>query len=112
MEPDYKALGVRIQTARRAKNISQEALCNMTDLSQSHLSHIENGRTKVSLPTLLLIANALKTTLDSLMYDNTEIIYDRYDESFRELIADCTPDERAVILQVAIQVKAALKRKK
>lgn len=112
MEPDYKAIGKRIKVARKTRNISQEQLCEMTDLSVSHMSHIENGRTKVSLPTLLLIANALKTTIDSLLCDHIEIIYDKYDEGFRELLADCTPNEREVILQSAIMVKAALRRKK
>ncbi len=112
MEPDYKAIGTRIKVARKIRKISQEALCEMTDLSISHMSHIENGRTKLSVSALLQIANALHTTVDSLLYDNIEIISDKYDESFRELIADCTPEEREVILQSAIMVKAALKRKK
>ena len=112
MKPDYKAIGTRIKIARKNRKISQEALCEMTDLSVSHMSHIENGKTKVSVSTLLQIANALQTTVDSLLYDNIEIISDKYDEAFRELIADCTPDERDVILQSAIMVKAALKRKK
>ena len=112
MEPDYKAIGTRIKLARKARKISQEALCEMTDLSISHMSHIENGRTKASLATLILIANALKTTVDSFLYDNYGVIYDKYDEGFRELVADCTPEERDVILQSAIMVKAALKRKR
>ena len=32
--------------------MSQETLCGIADLSLSHMSHIENGKTKVSLPLL------------------------------------------------------------
>ena len=112
MELDYKALGNRIQATRKRRKLSQEALCNMTDLSLTHMSHIENGRTKVSLPTLILIANALETTVDSLLYDDRKTMYTTYDKDFHDLAADCTPDEREIILQLAIQIKAALKRKK
>ena len=84
----------------------------MTDLSLTHMSHIENGRTKVSLPTLILIANALETTVDSLLYDNIGALQTAYDKEFRDLIADCTTDERKEIFLVALQVKAALKRNK
>ena len=55
MELDYSAIGRRIQAARKARNMTQEVLCNMTDLSPTHISQIENGRTKLSLPALVLI---------------------------------------------------------
>ena len=112
MELDYSAIGRRIQAARKARNMTQEVLCNMTDLSPTHISQIENGRTKLSLPALVLIANALETTVDSLLFDNIKTLYTSYDQDFHNLVADCTPDERETILLFAIQVKATLKRKK
>ena len=108
---DYFTIGQRIRALRKEKKLSQEQLAEKVWISTTHMSHIENGRTKVSLPTLILIANALKTSVDSLLYDNIEIMYSVYDKEFRDLTADCTPEEREVILQAAIQVKAALKRK-
>ena len=69
-EPDYKAIGNRIKQARKRQKITQKKLAEMTDLSTSHMSHIESGKTKVSLPSLIQIANALHTTVDSLLHDN------------------------------------------
>lgn len=76
------------------------------------MSHIESGKTKLSLPTLINIANALRANVDSLLYDNVEISYDSFDKDFKDLLSDCSAHERDVILQSCLQVKAALKKKK
>lgn len=112
MEINYIAIGKRIRTAREKLSITQEKLSDIINLSPSHMSHIENGKTKLSLPSLILIANALNTTVDSLLYDNIDLTYDSYDKDFKDLLSDCTTSEREVILQSAIQVKTALKLKK
>ncbi len=110
MDINYNAIGKRIKVARKKSNITQEKLSELINLSPSHISHIENGKTKVSLPSLILIANSLSTTVDSLLYDNIDIVYDSYDKDFKDLLDDCTTSEREVILQSAIQVKNALKK--
>ena len=92
--------------------MSQETLCGIADLSLSHMSHIENGKTKVSLPTLIIIANALKTSVDNLLYDDSDLVHSAYDKDFHDLINGCTQEEIEIILQLASQIKAALKRKK
>ena len=110
-ELDYAAIGRRIQAVRKARGISQEALCNITDLSQSHVSHIECGKTKLSLIAIVAIANALKTTTDSLLYDNVEISVNAYDRDFKDLLEDCTENERAFLLESATQLKAIFRQK-
>ena len=109
-EPDYKAIGNRIKQARKRQKITQEKLAEMTDLSTSHMSHIESGKTKVSLPSLIQIANALHTTVDSLLHDNIEASYEAFDKDFRDLIEDCTVKEKEIIFQASVQVKYSLKR--
>lgn len=59
MELDYKAIGKRIKIARIQAELSQEALAEKADLSPTHMSNIENANTKLSLPMLISIANAL-----------------------------------------------------
>ena len=96
-EPDYKAIGNRIKQARKRQKITQKKLAEMTDLSTSHMSHIESGKTKVSLPSLIQIANALHTTVDSLLHDNIEASYEAFDKDFRDLMEDCTVKEKEII---------------
>ena len=99
-----------IRIERLRKRLSQEKLAEMTDLSTSHMSHIESGKTKVSLPSLIQIANALHTTVDSLLHDNIEASYEAFDKDFRDLMEDCTVKEKEIIFQASVQVKNALKR--
>lgn len=110
-ELDYVAIGHRIRAVRKARGISQETLCNLIDLSPSHVSHIESGKTKLSLIAVVAIANALRTTVDSLMYDNVEISINAYDKDFKDLLEDCTEDEREFLLGAVAQLKALLRRK-
>lgn len=65
MELDYKAIGKRIKIARIQAELSQEALAEKADLSPTHMSNIENANTKLSLPMLISIANALSVSADT-----------------------------------------------
>ena len=107
---DYELLGQHIRQSRLKAGMTQEALCGIINLSPSHYSHIESGKTKISLPTLVLIAQALDTTVDSLLYDSTPMLVDSYDKDFKDLLEDCTRDEKDILLQNAIQMKAILQR--
>ena len=74
-------------------------LCNMAELSPSHVSHIENGKTKTSIIAAMAIANALRTTDDSLLYDNVEVSVSAYDKDLEDLLGDCTKKERDFLLE-------------
>ncbi|HIR85668.1 MAG TPA: helix-turn-helix transcriptional regulator [Candidatus Limivicinus faecipullorum] len=50
---DYYDIGQRIRTLRREKKLSQEQLAEKVWISTTHMSHIENGSTKLSLPVLV-----------------------------------------------------------
>lgn len=65
---DYAAIGNRIRATRLKRKITQEALSAATNLSIAHISHIECGKTKLSLPALVSIATTLGVTVDNLLY--------------------------------------------
>ncbi|MBQ9015652.1 MAG: helix-turn-helix transcriptional regulator [Firmicutes bacterium] len=107
---DYAAIGLRIKNARKRKGMTQERLAEKVDLSTPHMSHIESGKTKVSLPSLVLIANALETTVDSLLHDNITVTQTAFDKEFKDLTEDCTMHEKQLIYTAAREVKKALKK--
>lgn len=72
MAIDYKAIGKRIRRYRKMHDITQEELSNRVDVTCSHISNIENAKTKVSLPLLVDIANALDVSADDLLCDNVK----------------------------------------
>ena len=63
MQPDYKAIGKRVQKRRTAKKISQAELAKKISVTSPHISNIERGKTKVSLPTLMEIARDRKSVV-------------------------------------------------
>ncbi|MFC8295471.1 helix-turn-helix domain-containing protein [Streptomyces sp. NPDC057242] len=57
----------RIRALRLAQGWSLEELATRARLSQSSLSRIENGRRRLALDQLVILARALDTTLDQLV---------------------------------------------
>lgn len=112
MDVNYQAVGQRIRASRTKKGYSQEQLAAYADLTPAHISHIENGHTKLSLPALISIANALEVSADALLYDNVQISFDSYDRDFKDLIDDCTTDERQILLENAQCLKTILRNRR
>ena len=71
-ELDYHGIGQRIRKYRRALDYSQETLAELVDISTTHLSHIETGATKLSLPVFISISEALGVKTDDLLHDELE----------------------------------------
>ena len=67
---DYVTIGKRIKELRKNKGLTQAQLAEMSGVEPSNISHIERAATKLSLPTLIAIANVLDATLDEIVYGN------------------------------------------
>ena len=66
---DLRIVGLRIKEAREAKNLTQEDLAALVDLSPTHISVIERGLKAVKLDKFVAIANALDVSADRLLDD-------------------------------------------
>ena len=71
-ELDYKMIGQRIRAERNKKGWQQAELAFRAGMTSAHLSHIETAQTKLALPTIVKIANALSVSVDDLLYDSME----------------------------------------
>ena len=109
---DYKLLGQRIRTARIAAGLSQEQLAEMVGLTSQHISHTEVASTKISLPALVKIANALHTSVDKLLFDSVQESKTHLMTEVQTVFADCTPDEVYVMLEAANAVKRSIRVRK
>ena len=109
---DFKEMGKRVRAARLKKGYSQEKLADILDISQAHVGHIESGRATPALPTFVKLANALDTTPDALLFDSLQISLDSYDIDFKEILSDCTPKERDILLRNARDLKETLRTEK
>lgn len=66
----YTDMGNRIKLRRKELRIKQAKLAEMLNISNNHMSSIENGRQKPSLDTFIQICNLLKVTPDYLLLGN------------------------------------------
>lgn len=99
-EVDYGKLGLRIKESRRSRGLTQDILAEMVGCNTSHISNIENNHTKVSINTLLAIANALNTSIDYLLseqYGNSALALDH--EILRAL-KNCDIQKKEKILKI------------
>lgn len=67
-------IGFRIKQLREQKNISQEQLANLLEISQSKLSKIENGRLKkIEMKLVLKFCKNIDIELDE-FFENKETV--------------------------------------
>ena len=70
MDIQYDVIGNRIRIRRKELNLKQYQVAEQLNISNNHMSSIENGREKPSLETLLGICNILNVTPDYLLLGN------------------------------------------
>ncbi len=112
MSLDYKAIGTRVRRKRLDKNLSQFELANEIGVSNPHISNIERGKTKVSLPTLIDIANALETSLDELVCDNVNESRNVFIREIADEIERCNAEEVKIVTDVVKALTESLKIKR
>jgi transcriptional regulator with XRE-family HTH domain len=110
MELDYKAIGKRIRIARIRADLTQEGLAARVSLSPSHMSNIETGTTRVSLTTIVNLANALGVTVDDLLCDNLVHAQRQPERELREVLEGCSPAELRLVKDVSRSVLDAVRR--
>lgn len=96
---DLKAVGLRIKEAREAKNLTQEDLAALVDLSPTHISVIERGIKAVKLDKFVAIANALDVSADTLLVDVVTRSVDGVTNELSEAIKKYPPDEQRRIVR-------------
>ena len=106
---DYEKLGLRIKEMRRKKHMSQQELSYEIEYSIPHISHVENGTTKLSVDFLVKVANAVGTTTDPLLCDSLEKTTMLYQGEIMEAIKDCSNQELRIINQLIRDMKTNLR---
>lgn len=61
-----KAVGKRIKSLRKERDMSQLDLASLCDLEKTSISRIENGRANITLKTAILLSKSLEIELKEL----------------------------------------------
>lgn len=104
------ALGDRIYNARIKRNLTQNDLAELAGISNTYLSHIENGTKRMSMDTFVDILNALGTTADELLIDSIYTNDLQTRDKLEVVLNGCTVYEKKVILEIASALKDALRK--
>lgn len=101
---DYYKIGQKIRKIRKAHGLSQAELAEKVNVSTTHMSHIETGNTKLSLPVFVDIAAALEVRMDDLL-DNAPVLTTNSSlEEIAVVLEGCSAGQAKVIADI---VKAA-----
>ena len=105
---DYFKIGQRIRKYRKEKGLSQEQLAEKLNISVTHVSHIETGNTKLSLPVFVAAAEVLGVCADDLLNDKKDDSH--LSQEILHLFDSCSQKECRIILEIAKAAKKALKK--
>lgn len=102
---DYYEIGQRIRRIRKAHKLSQEELAEKVGISTTHMSHIETGNTKLSLPVFVDIAEALEVQTDSLLYDEPRDSVSTAMSDIAAILEECDAKQARVISDMVKAMK-------
>ncbi len=105
---NYKQIGRRIRTLRKAKGFTQEALAEAIDRSVPYVSHIERASKRGSLETMSRIATALNVSMDYLLTGTNSSDVSAFMPEMEAILKDCLPCEKQIIIDVAEATKRSL----
>ena len=85
-------VGERIRQLRKEKNLSQNKLADMANVSQTHLRRVELGQADITIGHLRLVCDILGTTLKD--FFDVESSPDELNAS----IANLTPKQKQLLI--------------
>ncbi len=97
---DIGMTGKRIKEARERRNITQEELADMINMSATHISVIERGIKVPKLDTFVAIANALEISCDELLSDSIEHPKFIIPDEVSKAITNLSPKDRNKIIKM------------
>ena len=116
---DYYVIGQRIRKTRKAHGLSQEQLAELVGISTTHMSHIETGNTKLSLPVLVSLADvfcekasgpAVEVSTDDLLFCGSPTERGSVLAELTQLLESCTTQQLKITVDVLRATIVSLKK--
>lgn len=105
---DYYKIGQKIRKIRKAHGLSQEELAEKIGISTTHMSHIETGNTKLSLPVFIDLANALEVRTDDLLDNPAAATTTASLDEIAKVLERCSAQQAKVIADVVKATKLSI----
>ena len=108
---NFEEIGMRMKILRNNCKMTQEKLAEMTGLSLSHICNLENGHSKMSIESLITIADALSVSTDAILFGSISHDDDQYYKDYVDVMFDCNDFEKDILLENAVYMKGILRKK-
>lgn len=102
---DLKAVGARIQRARKDRHMTQSDLADKIDIALSHMSDIETGKANFGVDILVRIAEALEVPTDWILRPDIPERTIGHIEELSQVMNDCSAKEAETIIRSLIELK-------
>lgn len=108
MDHSFSEIGHRIHDLRKSKNYSQLEFAELIDISPSHLSSIELGKTRFGVDILVRMANVLQVPADVILHTDLpeeEPLVAVYMAEICKELAGCSESDALRLLAILREVK-------
>lgn len=105
---DYYLIGQKIRKVRKSRGLSQEELAEQIGISTTHMSHIETGNTKLSLPVLVDLAAVLEVRTDELLYEDSPAERSASMDEIAHVLEACNTQQIHIIEDLVKALKMTL----
>ena len=106
---NLEKIGKFIASSRKKQKLTQEQLAEQIGISVTHMSHIETGNTKLSLPVLVDLAKTLETSTDDLLCEKSPERKISVNE-LSEILECCTTQQIRIITDIVKATKITLEK--
>lgn len=107
---NYYKIGQNIRHFRKAQGMSQEQLTERVNISVTHMSHIETGNTKLSLPVLVDLSAALQVSADDLLLEEAAVSRRTKYDGILSVLEQCSDVELKILTDVLKNTKLTLSK--
>ena len=97
-------MGIRIQRYRYAKDLSQEQLAEIADVTTKHLSRVESGYHDLKFTTAIKIANSLNIPVEALAIDIPDDDINMFLKSIQPDVEKLSPKQKKFIKNMIKQL--------
>ncbi|MCL2060758.1 MAG: helix-turn-helix transcriptional regulator [Oscillospiraceae bacterium] len=93
-------LGERIREERRRLRLTQSALAEQIDISDTYMGQIERGERSLTLDTLVRLANRLGVTIDYLLSDYVSLSDDCAIDQLKQILGSRSNERKQMAIDV------------
>lgn len=101
---DFKLIGSRIKAQRETRDMTQEQVAELAEITAVYLSKIENGKVRPTLNTLSVICSILDCDLGEILLNITSESNKYQNERVVTLFQNCSPNVKPIALKLLEQL--------